>query len=140
MRVRFLIAGILPAFPVLAEAERPAFKPVASVDTVQWLGGLMVVLAAILLFAWALRRLGSFSASDGGRFKVLAALSVGARERVVLVQAGDKQLVLGVAPGRVQTLCILEAEQAIRIGVSGSSAPGDAFAARLAALLPGRRP
>jgi len=139
MTGRALIAGVLTAFPALAEVEHSALKPVPSIDMAQWLGGLIVVLAAILIFAWALRRLGSLSASEAGRFKVLAALSLGARERVVLVQAGDKQLVLGVAPGRVQTLCILEGEQAIKIGATGSHGAGDSFAERLAALLAGKR-
>ena len=35
---------------------------------------------------------------------VIAALSVGARERVVLVQLAEKQLLLGVSPGRVNLL------------------------------------
>ena len=138
MTGRVLIAGLLTAVPAWAEVERP-LKPVPSIDMAQWLGGLIVVLAAILIFAWALRRLSGLSASRAGCFKVLAALSLGARERVVLVQAGDKQLVLGVAPGRVQTLCILEGEQAIKVGAA-SPGPDGAFAERLAALLPGKQP
>jgi flagellar protein FliO/FliZ len=34
--------------------------------------------------------------------KVLGGLSVGQRERLVLVQVGDKQILVGVAPGSVQ--------------------------------------
>ena len=33
---------------------------------------------------------------------------MGARERVVLIQVGKQQMLLGVAPGRVQTLHVLD--------------------------------
>jgi flagellar protein FliO/FliZ len=33
---------------------------------------------------------------------------LGTRERAVLLQVGDQQLVVGVAPGRVQTLHVLD--------------------------------
>ena len=36
--------------------------------------------------------------------RVVSALSVGMREKVVLVQVGEEQLLLGVAPGRVNVL------------------------------------
>jgi flagellar protein FliO/FliZ len=36
-----------------------------------------------------------------GVFRVIASLQVGQRERVVVVQVGDRQVLLGVAPGRV---------------------------------------
>mgnify|MGYP000383068744 CR=1 FL=1 len=40
----------------------------------------------------------------GQSMRVVSAISVGTRERVVLVQVGEQQLVLGVAPGRVNLL------------------------------------
>jgi flagellar protein FliO/FliZ len=92
--------------PAATAASLPATAPV--VDTARWLAGLATVLAAIVLCAWLLRRLGRFSRLAPGRFRVLGAVSLGARERAVLLQAGGKQLVVGVAPGRVQTLCVLE--------------------------------
>lgn len=79
-----------------------------SVDMAKSLAGLVAVLAVILILAWLLRRFGNFSRLAPGSFCVLAAVSLGARERAVLLQAGGKQLVLGVAPGRVETLCVLE--------------------------------
>lgn len=131
------IAGLLGIAPALAEeTARPLLKA-PSVDLIQWVGALLAVLATILALAWFLRRLGGLSNLQGGRFQVLAALSLGARERVVLVQAGDKQLVLGVAPGRVQTLCILEGAETIQTAAAGET---DDFRQRLAALLRGKAP
>ena len=67
----------------------------------------------------------------GGSIRPLAALNLGARERVVLLEVAGRQLLVGVAPGRVQTLLVL--------GDSGASLPPEAvkksFAARLGAAL-----
>ncbi|MEH6556578.1 MAG: flagellar biosynthetic protein FliO [Oceanicoccus sp.] len=66
--------------------------------------GLLAVVLLIFLLAWLMRRLGGVSAMGGQQMKVMAALSVGAREKVVLVEIGDQQILVGVAPGRVSHL------------------------------------
>jgi flagellar protein FliO/FliZ len=131
-------ALIFPAAAMAEEAGRTAAKGLPAVDWVQWSLGLLLVLASIVFMAFLLRRLGNFSRMEAGRFKVLAALSLGARERVVLVQVGDKQLVLGVAPGRVQSLCVLEGEELVR--PQTPTPAEESFAARLASLWSERRP
>jgi len=70
-------------------------------QTLLWL---MVIIALILALAWAARRFSTLSAFGGQGMKVISALPVGNRERVVLVQVGDKQMLLGVAPGNVSML------------------------------------
>jgi flagellar protein FliO/FliZ len=106
------------------------------VDLLQWSLAMAAVLAAIIGLAWLMRRLGKFSSIQSARFRVLAALPVGTRERVVLVQVGDKQLVLGVAPGQVRSLCVLEGSELIG---AAEDAPvlqgGGSFAARVNELL-----
>ncbi len=57
--------------------------------------------------------------------RVVASLSLSARERLVLVQAGEQQLLLGVAPGRVNL--IEKYEQPL---IESGAAAGD-FAAKL---------
>ena len=39
--------------------------------------------------------------------KIIACLSLGAREKAVLLQVGEQQILLGVTPQHVQTLHIL---------------------------------
>ena len=69
--------------------------------------GLLLVLALIAAVAWVLKRSGRFQTTAGGGLRILGGLSMGPRERVVLLQVGDTQLLVGVAPGRVQTLHVL---------------------------------
>jgi flagellar protein FliO/FliZ len=65
---------------------------------------MLLVLAAIVAAAWLLRRAMRPSSGQASLLRVLAAVSVGPRERVVIVQAGSQWLVLGVAAGRVSAL------------------------------------
>ncbi len=69
---------------------------------------LCIVLVLIVGGAWFMRRVGHFGNTVGRLMRVVGVLSVGSRERVVLIEVGGRQLLLGVAPGRVSTLHILE--------------------------------
>ncbi len=77
--------------------------PFSFASLLQLFLGLALVIGVILLLAWLMRRFGGAGFSASG-MKVIATLPLSARERVVLVEAGDKQLLLGVAPGRVNLL------------------------------------
>jgi flagellar protein FliO/FliZ len=70
--------------------------------------GLLVVLVVIGAAAWAFKRFGNVNMGAQGRMKIIGGVSLGTRERAVLLQVGDQQLVVGVAPGRVQTLHVLD--------------------------------
>lgn len=74
----------------------------------QMLLSLLLVLALLGGIFVLLRRLQVRPGASGG-LRSLAALSVGTRERVVLLEVAGRQLLVGVAPGRVQTLLVLDA-------------------------------
>ncbi|HBX36642.1 MAG TPA: flagellar biosynthetic protein FliO [Pseudohongiella sp.] len=77
----------------------------AVAQTVLWL---MVIIGLILALAWVARRFSGATGFGGQGMKVISALPVGNRERVALVQVGDKQLLLGVAPGNVNLLHVFD--------------------------------
>ena len=109
---------LAPATPSFAQAE----KPVATItspaglgslshETAPWpqmVGALLVVIVVILTIAWGAKRLLRLPARSTGALRVLAALSMGPREKLVLVQVGTTQLLLGVAPGRIEPLHVLD--------------------------------
>lgn len=110
MRAQLLLALVLVSCCLSAQAAAPQAAPVADVTTlVRMIIGLAVVVAAIIGLAWFLRRVGGVTGQRlGDQLQVIGGLTVGQRERVVLLQVGEQQLLLGVAPGRVQTLHVLE--------------------------------
>lgn len=70
----------------------------------QLLAGLVLVLLVFMGLAWLVRRSGVAGGFSQQGLKVIATLPLSTRERVVLIQAGSQQLLLGVAPGRVNLL------------------------------------
>jgi len=70
--------------------------------------GLLVVLAVIGGAAWGFKRFGNFQSGVQGKLRVVGGISLSTRERVVLLQVGDQQLVVGVTPGHIQTLHVLD--------------------------------
>lgn len=108
-RALILVAGGAASFPgaAAAAAAENTTDPFSAGYLLQLVAGLLLVLCLILAFAWLLKKSGRFGGTGRGPVKVLGGLSLGARERLVLVQVGEQQLLLGVAPGRVQTLYVL---------------------------------
>ncbi|NOZ52288.1 MAG: flagellar biosynthetic protein FliO [Gammaproteobacteria bacterium] len=98
--------------------------------------GLLVVLVFIALTAWLVRRFGNFQVSAKGHLKIVGGLHMGTRERVVLIQVGDQQLLIGVAPGRIQTLHVLDQP----LSIDGQSSPStDKFSDKLLSALKGTK-
>ncbi len=69
---------------------------------------LVLVLLIIFLAAWVLRRYSRFPGVADGNLKVIGALSVGQRERILLLQVGQEQIVVGVTSNKITTLHQLE--------------------------------
>ena len=92
----------------------------------------VVVPLIVPLGAWVLRRTLRGVVGTDGALRVVGALSLGARERVLLLQVGSRQLLLGVSPGRIQTLYVLE--DPLEVPATERRAGRD-FAAHLSGLL-----
>lgn len=97
----------MPLFAA-AETARPAYTPppsaVSSGSILQVILSLLLVLAAVALVAWILKRINLPQHGKGSLLKVVSGVAVGQRERIVLVEIDDIWLVVGVAPGQVRTL------------------------------------
>lgn len=82
---------------------------------------LIVVVGLILLLAWLAKRLGGVHFQNAAGIKMLSVLPVGNKEKIALVQVGDQQLLIGIAPGRVNTLHVFEEPVAGLTPLPGSS-------------------
>lgn len=89
-------------------AKTLSTPPVSTSALLETLLGLFIVLACIAFLAWLLRRTGRFQTTANGEMKIITSLALGPRERAVLLQVGEQQILLGVTSQNVQTLHILE--------------------------------
>lgn len=110
-RLGHLVAATLLATsaPVcFAEGTRPAYTPpppaVSTGSLVQIIFSLLLVLAAIVLVVWVLKRMNVARQGSGNLLKVVGGVAIGQRERIVLVEVQDTWLVVGVGPGQIRTL------------------------------------
>jgi flagellar protein FliO/FliZ len=108
-----MIAALLAAGP--GAAAEPAARAEAPRLLADGLGetaiGLVMVLLLILALAWAFKRFGNRLPLAGrGPVQVLGGVSLGTRERAVLLSVGGTRLLVGVAPGQVRTLHVLDAD------------------------------
>jgi len=66
--------------------------------------GLSVVVALILGLAWVLKKYGKLPNNSLVDMKVLGGLSLGTREKALLIEVENTRLLVGVTPGHIQTL------------------------------------
>ncbi len=78
---------------------------------------LLMVLALIIISALVLKRF-NLTQQSSNQLKVVASLSLGTKERVVVVQIGEQQLVLGVCSQKISLLKNLDTPIDIQAGKS----------------------
>ena len=132
IRAHFVALLCIAPQPVFAKLGDGTTEAVTAGNIVQMIVGLAIVLAILIGGALLVRRLGKFPAVVDSPLKVITGLSLSPRDRLVVVQVGNKQLLLGLSPGRIQTLHVLEEP----LDMSNTSASGlNALTQRFSALL-----
>jgi flagellar protein FliO/FliZ len=104
-----LAAAFFSPLALAAEAARPAYVPppaasLSSGSVLQVVLSLLLVLAAVFVVGWILKRINLPQQGAGNALRVISGVAVGQRERIVLVEVNDTWLVVGVAPGQVNAL------------------------------------
>lgn len=114
-------------------------------DPVSWnvfwqlIMGLLLVLALVFALTFMLKRVWGLRVNNNLGMRVLAGLSLGQRERVIVIQIGVQRLVLGVAPGCIAKLHQLsdvnspEADDELQAALHDHQQSG--FASKLASLI-----
>lgn len=108
----FLIVGLWLFSAIVFSAETASAVGIASTRPSDYLGQILVSLLLVLLIifasAWVLKRYGRVSGSLEGNLQVLGTLGVGQRERILLLQVGGEQLLVGVTTSHISMLHKLE--------------------------------
>lgn len=92
----------------LLAAETTAMSPTGGV--LKMVLGLAIVLAVMAFVTWFLKRMMPGVGSQQSAIRVVGGVSVGSRERVVVLEVAGRWLVVGVAPGQVNAIANLEVD------------------------------
>ena len=133
------LCSLLLLAPLSALAAEPVAKaattPMAGSDVAGQLGqlllGLLLVIGLIFVLAWLLRRVQQLAPRSGQVIKLLATQPLGPRDRLVLVQVGNEQILLGLSAGRIAPLHVLK--EPVHLADAEPATPE--FAQRLMELL-----
>jgi flagellar protein FliO/FliZ len=142
MRAKIIISGLLLSrlaiCDALAAADVPTqiFENLIAEDITLWSVSLLAILGALSLGFWGFRKFNGINASAKDKMRVAGGLSLGMWEKVVLLQVGNKQLILGVTPGRIQTLHVLEENECLIKAEKVTKIVKDAVAQKLRAEIP----
>ena len=94
-----------------AQGEDPARlieSPLSAGNLVDTGIGLLLVLGLMLGLAWLVKRYVQVPGIGKGQVQIQGGVSLGAREKAVLLSVEGRRLLVGIAPGRVQTLLVLD--------------------------------
>jgi flagellar protein FliO/FliZ len=119
------IAGT-PANPVTLPQAAPG--PSAG-SLLQTIFALVLVLALLAALAWAAKRYGPRVAGNSANLRMIGALNIGGRERIMVIEVGDQWIVVGASPGRVNALATMpKGDAAANATLAGQTPPASNFA------------
>lgn len=99
----------------------------ATTDAGSMILSLLMVLALIFISALVLKRF-NFTQQNSGQMKVISSLSLGVKERLVVAQVGEQQLVLGVTSQQITLIKSLEEPITVNQPENASALTGNILA------------
>lgn len=111
--------------------HKPAAKIGSGGHLVNVTLGLIAIVALIFILSAFVKRFGSGTFSTNSQLKILSSMPLGTRERIVLIDAGGQQLLLGITPTSINTLHVFSDPIVVD---NKPNAPSD-FSQKLMAIL-----
>ena len=79
-------------------------------SSLRMVGSMFAVLMLVAVCAWALRRWRDRQGVDSGSIELVSGISLGSKERVVLLRVGSDQVLVGVSPAGMRSLHVVSQE------------------------------
>ncbi|ANY88673.1 MULTISPECIES: flagellar biosynthetic protein FliO [Pseudomonas] len=136
MRAAMALGALLASETVIAatQAPAPAAAPPGSLggQLAQMVFGLLLVVGLIFALAWLLRRMQGATPRGGQVIDIVGSRTIGPRDRLLLVQVGKEQILIGHSPGSIEALHVLA--EPVEVPASARPATPE-FAQRLLELM-----
>lgn len=136
MRAAMAFGALLASETVIAatQAAGPAAATSGSLggQLAQMVFGLLLVVGLIFALAWLLRRMQGATPRGGQVIDIVGSRTIGPRDRLLLVQVGKEQILIGHSPGNIEALHVLA--EPVEVPASARPATPE-FAQRLLELM-----
>ncbi|MEW9902837.1 MULTISPECIES: flagellar biosynthetic protein FliO [Pseudomonas] len=136
MRAALAFGALLVSETVIAatQAVAPASAAPGSLSgqLAQMVFGLLLVVGLIFALAWLLRRMQGATPRGGQVIDIVGSRTIGPRDRLLLVQVGKEQILIGHSPGNIEALHVLA--EPVEVPASARPATPE-FAQRLLELM-----
>ncbi len=109
-------------------------EAVSMSSMLQIIASLAFVLLVFGAVVFLMRRVSGINPAAHGHMKIVDGLSLGTRDRLVLLQVGSEQVLLGISPGQIRTLHVMQES----IDFSDRQ-PGENFSQKLKQAMSGKR-
>lgn len=128
-----MIASLQAAAASAAPSAAPAVANASGAgELLRVVLSLAGVVLMILAVGWLTRRMQSRVRPGGQRVRCVETLAVGMKERVLLLEVGDRQLVVGASPSGLRTLLVLDEPLPVPKSPANASVTGMNFRDTLA--------
>ena len=102
---------LLIAIPLVGFAQEGAAGSAVADQLAQsslrMVGSLLAVLVVVALCSWGLRRWRDRQGADSESIEIVSGISLGSKDRVVLLRVGDEQVLVGVSPAGMRRLHVV---------------------------------
>src|SRR3569832_185071 len=117
------LTALAYAPPLFAQTEvaKTRVDPMSAEYVVKTAVGMIVVIGIIVALAWLVRLMGKMNGLMSGEVKIVSSLSLGAREKIVLVQVGEEQFLLGAPPQQINRIARIKSP----VAAGAAAAPAE---------------
>lgn len=110
-RFIFTAIPIMWSATIVEASEQTSNTPSSSLF--QLVFGLVIVLGLMAVAAWTLKYFGVKQTFSGTNVRIIGGVNVGTRERILIVEAADQWIVVGITPGCINALATMPKQEIV---------------------------
>ncbi|MGH1485035.1 MAG: flagellar biosynthetic protein FliO [Cellvibrionaceae bacterium] len=134
-KIALLLSILFLANYVSANPSSQVVSPTSNI--LQMMMGLAVVVFMIFALVWLIKKVGYASYQVSNLMKIKSCLPISTKEKLLIVEVGDEQLIIGVAPGFVGHIKTLDKPISENDKNLTENSSSSVFADKLKAMLKG---
>ena len=141
MLFKYLSLIYVASFAMSANsAEQANISPALNAGSLmQVFSGLAIVIFIIFMLSVVLKKLNMVPGSSNKLIKIVSGVSINNKDRILLVQVGDEQILVSACPGHISKLHKMKTPVEVDSDASIENSPSAKFSSLLNSVLSGKK-